>query len=287
MLLYDKILSEAKNPFSDYLRKCEVIVINNVAHYYFETSDKEMWDYDDFPNCAPPFQNYYMEYITPRLVNSDGKIHTAADHGTRKGMIFSYAWSDDVNIWQACAFPVFEYTTRYGVDNIIESCALFPALFMFSVDRYGKIDKDSFVVEYKDEITKSCFGIIGTTMLDVFLLATSFMHCKNVVVRTQSQPRKVIKKAKRKRKIDITPRYHLLDIEPMKRVLRSNGKIEKTGLKMALHICRGHFKDYREGNGLFGKIHGTFWWEDCVRGNSDYGAIVKEYNIRGTNAISN
>ena len=36
---------------------------------------------------------------------------------------------------------------------------------------------------------------------------------------------------------------------------------DPAGLKRALHICRGHFKDYREGRGLFAKTHGIWWWD--------------------------
>ena len=46
-----------------------------------------------------------------------------------------------------------------------------------------------------------------------------------------------------------------------------------------LHICRGHFKDYRE-SGLFGKVKGIFWWDQYVRGDLENGAVVKDYNVK-------
>jgi hypothetical protein len=56
-------------------------------------------------------------------------------------------------------------------------------------------------------------------------------------------------------------KYHTIEIEPMKKVLRHEGRIETEGLKRALHICRGHFAHYPETEpGLFGKgIQGDFW----------------------------
>ena len=65
----------------------------------------------------------------------------------------------------------------------------------------------------------------------------------------------------------------------MKKVLREEGKSEETGLKHALHICRGHFKDYRDGKGLFGRYKDIYWWESQVRGNGEHGVVLKDYNV--------
>jgi hypothetical protein len=51
------------------------------------------------------------------------------------------------------------------------------------------------------------------------------------------------------------------------------------GLKRALHICRGHFKDYTK-RGLFGKIHGVFWWSEHLAGALQRGLVKKEYSVR-------
>ena len=75
-----------------------------------------------------------------------------------------------------------------------------------------------------------------------------------------------------------TVRYHVLEIEPLKRILRTEGKSEETGLKRALHICRGHFKDYRE-HGLFGKFKDIYWWDSQVRGNLSEGIVNKDYSV--------
>jgi hypothetical protein len=51
-------------------------------------------------------------------------------------------------------------------------------------------------------------------------------------------------------------------------------------LKHALHICRGHFKDYREGSGLFDKFRGMYWWDMHTRGSSKLGEIRKDYDVK-------
>ena len=73
--------------------------------------------------------------------------------------------------------------------------------------------------------------------------------------------------------------YRVLNIEPMKRVLKAEGGLDKSGPKVALHICRGHFKDYRDGPGLFGQHTGTWWWEGSLRGSLAKGKVEKGYRV--------
>ena len=73
--------------------------------------------------------------------------------------------------------------------------------------------------------------------------------------------------------------YRILNIGPMKRVLRTEGGIENVGAKQALHLVRGHFKDFRDGPGLFGKHKGIYWWEGSLRGSLSKGKVEKEYHV--------
>lgn len=65
----------------------------------------------------------------------------------------------------------------------------------------------------------------------------------------------------------------------MKKVLRTEGQSETTGLKRALHICRGHFAHYGDDKPLFGKYTGTFWRPMHARGKVEQGVVVKDYKI--------
>ena len=69
----------------------------------------------------------------------------------------------------------------------------------------------------------------------------------------------------------------------MKKVLKTEGGIDEVGLQRALHICRGHFKDYRDGKGLFGKHKGLYWWDSTVKGNANNGEIKKDYALKMLN----
>ena len=65
-------------------------------------------------------------------------------------------------------------------------------------------------------------------------------------------------------------RYYTLVIKPMQQVLRQVGRSDEVGPPKALHICRGHFKDYRR-SGLFGKHQGLYWFDMHVRGTAERG----------------
>jgi len=111
------------------------------------------------------------------------------------------------------------------------------------------------------------------------LLAISFMHCKNVDVVQVDPPAKLSRKAARQRGNPLTS-YYVLDIQPMRRVLDSEGEAQAKGLRHALHICRGHFKTFTEEAPLFGRHVGTYWWEAQARGTTESGVIDKDYRVR-------
>jgi hypothetical protein len=113
-------------------------------------------------------------------------------------------------------------------------------------------------------------------LLVPWLVAVSLTHCKNVTIHRQSTPTKVARKRRKngKRSID----YHVLEIKPMQRVVEQAGS-KGDSLQKRLHICRGHFKDYREGRGLFGQHHGLFWWNMHARGDVTAGEVHKGYKV--------
>jgi len=115
-------------------------------------------------------------------------------------------------------------------------------------------------------------------MMVPFFLSLSFLHCRNVhLVDKVPDPR--LSRAYQKRHGQPLVRYKVLEIEPMKRILSTAGRVQQSGLKVALHICRGHFKDYRE-RGLFGKNKGIYWWDHALRGHAEQGVVVKDYKLK-------
>lgn len=106
------------------------------------------------------------------------------------------------------------------------------------------------------------------------LFALSLLNCKNVTFKDE----KLSKKRQKRIERDKGVRYKVLDIHPFRQQVRRETRPGENEITTALHICRGHFKDYRE-KGLFGKYKDIYWWDMHTRGNPDIGTIEKDYRI--------
>lgn len=110
------------------------------------------------------------------------------------------------------------------------------------------------------------------------LLAVSFMNCRNVAVKVH-EPDRAVNRARARHGLKPFIRYHTIDIEPMKTVLRTEGRADELGLKHAFHEVRGHLVRYTKERPLFGKHAGTFWVPLHYRGDPEQGVVVKDYNV--------
>lgn len=113
----------------------------------------------------------------------------------------------------------------------------------------------------------------------VVLATLNFMNCRNVEIVDNPPSRQVRRRCEQKGEpLPVT--YKTLVIRPN---LRRRKEIQQTGgfaQERALHIVRGHFKDYTKGRGLGrGGGHGVWWWSPAVRGTSTTRAVVKDYEV--------
>jgi hypothetical protein len=122
------------------------------------------------------------------------------------------------------------------------------------------------------------FSAIGEITRTI-LMSLVLLNCKNVHTREQPCDQKLAKRY-HERHGHKRPRYYVLDIEPMKQKFRdANGGKDGISLAKALHICRGHFKNF-DDKPLFGKLKGTYWWQPHVRGTEAAGVVDKDYRIK-------
>jgi hypothetical protein len=115
----------------------------------------------------------------------------------------------------------------------------------------------------------------------IVFMALTFMHCKNVEIEERDTsygiPNKILKK--RIRHDNFVPlKYHVIKIIPFGKKSKTSEGLGDGG-KHSLHICRGHFKDYTKGKGLFGKYKGLYWWDDCTKGDIANGVVDKHYEV--------
>jgi hypothetical protein len=159
-----------------------------------------------------------------------------------------------------------------------------PFSFLLSLHEDGTIIGDqngiliSFAPQYEAALRQNNYydlsRIAELEIFSVALFALSLLSCKNVTLEAVDPPATL---KHRNRHVQPAISYHVLKIRPMSTHTRGGGQWIGGG-SPSLHIRRGHFKDYREGEGLFGRVHGIYWWESAVVGRA--GSVVeKDYEI--------
>jgi hypothetical protein len=259
-----------------------VILIDNVADYYYRRSAQEYWDLTrDFPNLAPPYEMFWTEHKLPQMIHSEKFGDTKMNHvgrNARQGILWLAAqeWKAEgvpENCkWMLCAEIFTDYDCRgRGIEGP-------SGTWCMMVDKDGAVVAQPQIQCYADpQWNEVLSGMM--TVLHPALLAVSFLHCKNVKVVENEFPKPLAKKYHARTGIWPTP-FHTLVIEPLKQILQTQGGSGSNGLAKAMHICRGHFRDYREGRGLFGKYKQLVWTPAVVRGTKGEKAAPREMRIK-------
>lgn len=262
------------------LEKSTVFVADDVAEFFFAGSDQEEWGPGDFPVVTPPFDTMWVEFRRPSIIRSEvfGMTPWPVDAPKAWGWLVvtddlrsrgdQYAWTMNAYLFMQLNKAVVG--PMYG--------------------RFWWVKPNGQLVTKEDDPRGS--GVLAPTndpalLQDMrrgsfyhpLLLTLSFMNCRNVARRTIEPPPRLSKKWEKAHGRPLV-RYEVLDIDPMRKTLESEGGASTNGLKKALHICRGHFATYTDDAPLFGRVVGTFWKPQHVRGSAAAGAVVKDYNVK-------
>lgn len=293
--------------FPDAVKQATVVVADECADYWYNTGDDYV-RWVDFPNILPAFDVMWCEFRSPMNSKFWGKRPRKATGiivETKKVADFASMvramcgqcdkeaiernWDMIDKMQRALADVMQEvncdngFVSRYTAfihlndGNIVY---VGDAYFACSpAGRYLTHMEYPVPVAHSEELENS--RKILTSCLQVPLLTHSFMHCKNVKVKSNDPPQALSKAFQRRHGRPLV-RYHTLEIQPMKKVLETEGEIGHNGLKKALHICRGHFANYSEERPLFGKVTGRFWIPAHTRGSLSEGAVVKDYKVKAS-----
>lgn len=311
MSFYDEI--RKINPALEEAKGFNITRVNiqDVANYYFFGSDKEIFEYKDFPTCVPPWTTTWMEWDSPDHTYSkecgDVKInhkntygHVIVNMPLSDGSIIPKNFMDYVETDSNDIFRNTLGILKRDVEgqeakwmiNITTYVSSFMGKFISSrnyfLDPLGNIinlkineNDEKF---YSPAVITPLLGEekiqeIHQASVDiekVALLALSFCNCKNINIVED----KISRQQKRftERKGLPTYKTYTLEISAMRKILNShinNGN----GAAKALHLCRGHFKTYTKENPLLGKFEGTYWWDMHQRGDSSFGEVKKDYKV--------
>ena len=262
-----------------------VLVIDNVARYLYNGTDQEHWSLDkDFPNLAPPFPSFWCEHRLVRMIHSkecgDTDVSQWLPQGGRAGMLFMALDPKECNgegipeetRWILWCDLYVDYHKRDVVADGPHG-----AMFL-CIDAEGRAISRPWMQTYCAAGGAEMMKHIMSWYNPAFL-AISFLHCKNVELVENAADPKLAKRYRERHGAALTP-WKTLIIEPLKQILRHEGGADKAGIAHAMHICRGHFKDYREGRGLFGKYHQLVWQPSLVRGTKGKTAPAREIEVR-------
>lgn len=115
-------------------------------------------------------------------------------------------------------------------------------------------------------------------------LALSFLHCSNTVVEEGVHPRPERRRALRENRP--LCRFEVLRVEPITHVVHPPAPPKEGDTRtpvepghVSLHIRRGTMRDYRQGKGLFGKIHKLVWVDQMRVGSAKAGEVKKVYEV--------
>ncbi|MDP2720462.1 MAG: hypothetical protein Q8O75_00775 [bacterium] len=283
-----KGVSTSKAEMLEDLGGSQLVVIDNVADYYYSQRLGDFFSTADFPNVMLPFELCFFEFRLPPL--------SRAPVGSEEVGVFMAMREPDEFLRNT--YPAvlgqggvkFYLECRFFVRQAGYKQALFVAQYLLPVDKDGQAVSPNdrmqgvtniFIPGLGKDDNEANLRFIHQSVIFPTFLALSFMHCRNVRMRQEVPPPKLSKSHQKKQGRPLL-RYHVLQIDHMKSVLEREGHASMEGLKKALHICRGHFATYGSGGKglLFGKLSGRYWIPMHVRGTLEEGVVVKGYEVK-------
>lgn len=273
----DDILSQCK----EVVRNGNVITLDNVVSLCEgKRLDPNRSTSSQFPNMYPFLTPGFYEYIIrgPRGYEASGMMIGEIPKET----IDRHVRLSDSRIPASGIYGVlFIYSSRS--DTLIVYPAIvqcyydedkqFSGMVLSNLLEKGLTKEDPTDEKGKDRLINECYPIF---------LSWSLAQCKNVEIKktpSETDPKR-IEKLRRHGIPRIT--IKTLDIEPFRTVVKNETEGGESGIKKALHICRGHFRSYdpETSKGLFGRgQYGTFWVPQHERGSAKEGVVEKDYRI--------
>lgn len=271
------------------LKNAQVFEITNIADYFWEGSSQEEWDvFSDFPCIMSPFENVWFEYRAPaKIVSNTCGTREWDGAFSRCGVLVSTTpcppdlrtGVDKVKNFQLSSL-FFQSFPNHPAGSIRGPLMSIGYWVTESGEPKTANGKSIMAIpmhkpEYSDLPRSKHYNIYHNALYPV-LLALTFINCRNTVICERKPDAKLSAVHDRKYGKPLV-KFKILEIEPVKRIFERHAG-SGVPLKRALHVCRGHFKDYRE-HGLFGRNKGLYWWGNQVRGTSERGIVVKDYEM--------
>lgn len=267
--------------------------ITNVAQFFYE-HDQIEWESGDFHCVAPPFERFWMEFRIPPKMLTDGGMKNCTGGGHCHAAAYWVREDAIPNTVRASLLRTMCEETRkknpdarwvYAVDFLAED--LNGVVRMMPKDVVGGVAiaadgslLGKWFASPQGPPDGKVISSIQAGQLLPMLLALSFINCKNVARVENRPPRAERRRAEREGRPCAT--YYTLSIDPMRKVLTTEGRAGEVGLSRAMHICRGHFATYVPERAPRGwKLEGPtqVWRSQHTKGKPENGVVKKDYSV--------
>ena len=297
--------------FLEDLSAWQFVDISNCADYFFE-HEKEEWDIAvDFPCAMLPWPIAWLEYKQPKISTDRGKFVAEWPTDMYNGCVIGQIPIKEAHSQTVIAEDGMGQYWRSSLPVPLQETHAMKARRQDAINRALAMDRKarwmitfnlltsigpriavlgfaSLYLDFLGQVIPECILLIPnsetphegmTSLLYPYLYALGLLHCKNVELVDAPIQRATRRRWKKEKRPDIV--FKTLRVHPMRAQKRYTTEGGHSGEKKRFHICRGHFKDYRKGGGLFGRLNGIYWWEQHTRGDSEQGVIVKDYHVMG------
>lgn len=128
------------------------------------------------------------------------------------------------------------------------------------------------VLSQDESMQVAAASLVGWTTL-------AMLNCANIGTIEHKAPEAFQKSRKKSGKKPLVS-YHTVrvDLDKTPRTIAAES-LPGDGTTPRRHKKRGHMKDYRSGNGLFGRYKGVWYWGPMLAGSEEAGIVVSDYEV--------
>lgn len=178
-------------------------------------------------------------------------------------------------------FPI-EMQRKYPGVRYVLLVKHFVGDWEFFEDRVVVLDKRGRIVAHSSNFNADRVIAYDADRIHISFFFLGLLNARNVEMLDMPSPKKNTIRLKKTPDIP-TLSYKVLKVVPatLKHFTQEVEEQAKSGEKreIPLHLVRGHFKDYRDGKGLFGRVKDVIWFQEQWRGKPENGIALKDYEL--------
>lgn len=243
----------------------------------------------DQPSMRPPYDLCWAEYARPHSPAYFGAVYLTTDldvppeepepvgsvMGDLRNLLDTELAARPPTLparWQVTAVPAAANRSGRAFTGF--------GVMAYYLDEHGDAISNGWVAAKGCPMAPDGDGPWFGSFCSIIGRAFSLLNCANVGTAIHRAPPKV-QRARARRKAPPMVDYRTLTIG--RPGARSGGTTAQSDAEVRLHLRRGHFADYRNGAGLFGRpeLRRVFWISPTLVGNVEAGEVRKDYRVEG------